>query len=424
MLVSFKVKNFLSFKDETTFSLKAASISEHGDENTFRSSVNELKLLRGAALYGANASGKSNLFRAINFVTRFVRSSAKDFQVKEPIPISTFKLSTQTDKEPSTFEIEFILNDTKYRYEFTVDAEIVHHEALHIQKKIKEYKVFERIKSHITIEEKYSDANKIKPLTRSNALFLSTAAMLNIQWASEVIGGFEKFRFLGDNLPPTLQFQNDQTANMLDDPKFHHQLLKLFKAGDLGFDNIVSELISLKPEESSRAFSDSSKKFFFDNKVRIVSTLHNRLDEHGNTANQVAFDLNEESAGTKKYYFLAGPIVEALYFGNVLIVDEFTSRLHPLLAEQIIKLFHSNTINRNNAQLIIVTHNTYLLNEDLYRRDQIFIVRKDDRYSSKITNLYNAKVRKDATFEKRYLHDRELGGMPNWDLNKDTFWSE
>lgn len=421
MLISFTIKNVFSFKDETAFVLKASSITEHTLDNTFLAPVNEIRILRGAALYGSNASGKSNLFRALNFVIRFVKNSAKESQAKESIPVTNFKLSTQTENQPSSFEIEFINNDTKYRYAFTVDSSLVYSESLYLQKKAKEYLVFTRNKKQIHVEEKYAVANKIKELTRENALFLSTSAMLNVDWASEVIAGFEKFRFFSDP-SPNLPFSNDLTSILMEEPEFRPIIMKLLKAGDFGFNDVVSKLLPIKFEDAG-IIPDAAQKFFFDNKVRIVSTIHDRLNEHGIPVGKVSFSMfNEESAGTQKFYNLIGPVVEALYRGHILVVDEFTSKLHPLLAEQIIKLFHSNSINRKNAQLLIVTHNTYLLNENIYRRDQIFITEKDNYFSSKLSNLFEMEIRKDAVYEKRYIHDQALGGLPNWNLDPNTFW--
>jgi len=424
MLISFTIGNHLSIKDRRRFSLEASTVREFKETNTFDTSITDLHLLKGAALYGPNASGKSNLLKALGFITRFAKDSAKAFQPNDELPYTPFRLSTETLDKPSFFEIEFIHQKTKYRYSFELtDKEIVS-EKLHFQKKIKEYLIFERKGHDIHVGEDFSEANKIKKHTRPNALFLSTAALLNIEWAAPILETFDKFQYIHIRIPSGLSFA-EKTGNLLNDPKYRSQISKLLSASKLGFDEVSIEPYTLKADTTDSSTPASSKFFFSEQKINLTLTVHDQFDSKGKAVSKVSFHLEQESDGTKKYFSLIGHIVEALREGKVLVVDEFTSHLHPVLAEQLIRLFHNPKLNKANAQLIIATHNTYLLNEELYRKDQIYFTEKDTLQATMLTNLNDYKdIRQDTKFEKRYIHDRQLCAIPQWNLKDDNFWGE
>ncbi len=422
MLVSFTVGNHLSIKERVKFSLEAASIREFRDTNTFQTTIADLSLLKGAAVYGPNSSGKSNLLKALGFITRFSKDSAKAFQPNDPLPYTPFRLSTETHDQPSFFEIEFIHDNVKYKYSFELNESHIISEELYFQKKVKEYVVFKRKGNFINLADDFHEANKIKKLTRPNALFLSTAALLNVEWAATIIETFDKFRYIHIRIPSGFSYA-EKTGNLLNDPKYKRQITKLLAASKLGFDEVDIEPYTLKPDTTDSSLHSASKFFFSEQKINLTLTLHDQFDSAGKAVSKVSFHLEQESDGTKKYFSLIGPIVQVLREGGVLIVDEFTSHLHPVLAEQLIKLFHNPNLNTGNAQLIIATHNTYLLNEELYRKDQIIFTEKNSIQSTKVKSLNEYRIRQDAKFEKRYIHDRELSPIPNWNLNDEDFWN-
>jgi uncharacterized protein len=426
MLISFAVSNYLSFKDKVVFSMEATSVREFRDTNTFGSPHPEIAVLRGVALYGPNSSGKSNLLKALQFMTRFVLNSAKGMAGTDELPDNRFKLSTTTSKKPSYFKMEFIHDRQVYNYEFEFDNKEIITEQLTFKRKVTEATIFTRKRGKIEIEEKFKSGTKAIEYTRSNALFLSTAALLNVNWAMDLIKAFNKFRFLHIRVPHNTAWVG-LTNNLYENQQYRKQIDRLLVGSNLGFNKVTEEVINIQPETSDSRKSNQSI-FFSESKVKLIFTLHDMLDDTGKIKSQVAFSLDEESDGTKKYFSMIGPIVEALAEGIVLIVDEFTSHLHPILAEHLIKLFHNSNINKGNGQLIIATHNTYLLNEELYRKDQIYFTEKDKLFSTKLMRLSDPEIYKDvrqeAKFEKRYIHDRQLGALPQWTVNESNFWSE
>ncbi len=422
MLISFTVGNFLSFREKTKFTMKASSVREYRDTHTQKIDEDEF-VLKSAALYGPNASGKSNLLKSILFFTRFIRTSAESMKGIEGVPDNRFKLSTSAHKRPSYFMMEFYFEKNIYRYEFEFSNKIIISENLYLKKKVTELLIFKRVEDSIEINQKYDDAEKAIPFTRPNALFLSTAALLNIKWAKELIKAFEKFRYLHIRFLNSMAIA-EVTGNYFDNHRYKKQIEKLLVGSNLGFEKISTETINIKPATTDSNILSHHKTLFGENKFKVIFTMHNQLDDKGNIKSQIPFELDEESDGTRKYFSLIGPIVEALAEGMVLIVDEFTSHLHPILAEQLIKLFHNKKMNKGNGQLIIATHNTYLLNEDLYRKDQIYFTEKDKFYSTKLKNLNEFKdIRQNTNFEKRYIHDRELLELPKLTFSENDFWS-
>ncbi len=171
MLIQFRVGNFLSFKDVITFSMVASSIKEYKDTNVFEANK-KIKLLKSAVIYGANASGKSNLFRAMQFARRFIFISSKETQATEKIRVTNFKLSTDTESKPSYFEFVFLLEGIKYRYGFEVDQTEVHREWLFYTPKTIEAKLFQRERNNINIGLNYQEGKEFVDKTRKNAVFL------------------------------------------------------------------------------------------------------------------------------------------------------------------------------------------------------------------------------------------------------------
>lgn len=403
MLVSLRIENFLSFKDAVTFSLEAAPIKEHYDSNVFDTTVTGLRLLKGCAIYGANGSGKSNLLKALRFITRFINESAKESQANDVIDVSHFKLSTSTEGKPSLIEIKLISNDLLYRYGFEVDKTKVHREWLYCTKKIKEYLLFERNGNEYEIDyAKFGEGDDaIQSRTRSNVLFLSAVAQWNGETASNVIKGVNNIIFLGDE-----PLKANYTLQLNKDPLYKSSIKSLLDSADLGINSFITQQITY-PESYLREIPQERKK---EIPLEQVYMLHNKLDENNNIVGEAPLDLvTEESQGTKKFFYLAGYIVDAIINGKTLVIDEFTSRLHPVLATHIIETFHDKNINKSGAQLIFTTQNTYLMDIKWYRRDQICIIYKQRNYSSVITNFFKENIRNDASFEKRFLEKGSIG---------------
>ncbi|GDZ94632.1 hypothetical protein PA905_25880 [Planktothrix agardhii CCAP 1459/11A] len=387
MLIEFSVGNYLSFKETVTFSLvasKVVSYYEELDENNVFNFDDELKLVKSAAVYGANASGKSNLIKAMGFMTRFILTSFKETQVGDEIDVKEFKLNTQTVDKPSFFEIVFILDQTIYRYGFEVNKERVISEWLFHVPKVKEINLFQRNFDQIEVKKQFEKQGKeIFERTRPNALFLSVVAQFNGKIATNISLLFTKKINVLSGLHEHL-YHKYTMAQFQKDPD---PIIQLIKQLDLDIYDIILEFNRIK-------------------------TIHKKYNDQGEIVSLEKFDLNEdESEGTKKLFAFAGPILETLTNGKVLVIDELDAKLHPLITQTLINLFNSKTTNPKNAQLIFTTHDTNLLNNKIFRLDQIWFTEKNNQGASDLYSLIEYKVSSDASLESDYIKGK-YGAIP------------
>ena len=351
--------------------------------------ISSISFVRSAVVYGANASGKSNFIKALEFFKWYVINSSKDIQAGERVNIESFRLNSLTASEPSYFEAIFCDEENQYRYGFEADNSLVHSEWLYQKankKRAKEIELFYREKDNFDIHTKFVVGKELagKRMVRANALLLSVAAQFNDPTAVEIM------KWLNDTT--IISGSNDEkiwnTATIqLDDIKMKQRIVEFSRYADLGIENIEK----------------------IDN--AIVST-HTQYDEEGHEVKTITFPFRKnESEGTIKYFSLAYPIIDALDNGKRLIIDEFDSKMHPLLTCRIIALFNSKETNPQNAQLIFTTHDTNLLSANIFRRDQVWFTQKDRYGATELYSLAEYKVRNDASFEKDYLSGK-YGAIP------------
>lgn len=418
MLIQFSVSNFLSFKDQVTFSMVASTIKEHYDTNVFEASK-KLKLLKSAVIYGANASGKSNLFRAMQFARKFILISSKETQATEEIRVTNFKLSTETESKPSFFEFVFLLEGVQYRYGFEVDKVEVQREWLFYTPKTIEAKLFDREKNNISTGQNFQEGKEFVDKTRKNALFLSVVAQFNGQISTKILGWFKNFNIIS-GLNDTRYI--DYTLRKLEDQNFKNDIIDFLKIADMGIEDFNVEETPLNLGELPKELSERLSRIDIRNPEKIIrtelKTLHKKFNGNGDVSSLVKFDLGkEESEGTKKFFAISGPIIDTLKNGRILAIDEFDSRLHPLLTQFLIRLFNSNIKNPSYAQLIFASHDASFLNKNFFRRDQIWFTEKNalgatDLYSLVEYKKETGKIRKDASFSKDYLLGK-YGAVPN-----------
>jgi AAA15 family ATPase/GTPase len=382
------------------------------DENNIFAVDEELKLLKSAAIYGANASGKSNLAKALGFMRWFMINSSKETQSTEKISVERFKLSTETETKPSFFEIVFLINGKRHRYGFEATPEKVVSEWLYYVPKSRETKLFDRQLDNISVSKTYK-ANGIQQKTRHNALFLSVSAQFNVKIAEKIldwltnkvkiVSGLDDIGYRG------------YTVNCLRDNENKDEIIQLLKKLDLGLGDIKVKEIEINLDSLPREFPNGIQNFIHKNgrgKATSVQTIHQKFDEKGNLASTEIFDLDEqESEGTQKVFALAGPLVDTLKDGKVLIIDEFDARIHPLISRAIVELFNSNETNPYNAQLIFMTHDTNLLSNKLFRRDQIWFTEKNRYGATDLYSLAEYKILDDAPFESDYIKGK-YGAIP------------
>lgn len=416
MLIEFSVGNYRSFKEKATFSMVAANLVAQDkklDENNVVEVDDDLRLLKSSAIYGANASGKSNLVKAFGFMRRFMINSSKETQSTEKIGVERFKLSLETDLEPSFFEIVFLMNHKKYRYGFETTRERVISEWLFYVPKLRETKLFKRKLDNISVSKAYKADESIQQKTRHNALFLSVSAQFNVERAEEILNWLIYKVKVVSGLDD--RGYGDDTVSCLMKNENKEKILQLLKKLDLGFGNVKVEESEMDVDSLSITLPDEIKNLILRNgvpKVVSVQTMHRKFDGNGNHVSMELFELNDqESEGTRKVFALAGPLFDTLKDGKILIIDEFDARIHPLISRAIVELFNSNETNQNNAQLIFMTHDTNLLSNKLFRRDQIWFTEKNRYGATDLYSLAEYKIRNDASFESDYIKGR-YGAIP------------
>jgi AAA15 family ATPase/GTPase len=422
MLVQFSIRNFKVFKEEVKLTLFASNYDKttREQENVFEVPKFGLRLLKSAVIYGANASGKTKLIDAVHFMKTFILKSSKESQQGELIEAEPFRLNTVTVGQPSMFEIVFIHEDEMYRYGFEATPQEVVSEWLYHRPNTKEVEIFFREGQNFTVHTKsFKKGNLLvkENMVRNNALMLSVAAQFNDTVAKSVLSWFEKFHQLSG-----LHEDGYMGYSMTRVEDSKNKIVSLLKVADIGIEDIsvkkmdTNNLPQAMPDQlkeiiKKRMEEDKSVEF-----MEGVNTIHFVYDENNRNKGFVEFDLSEdESSGTVKFFALTGPILKALEFGEVLVIDEMDSKIHPNLVHKLVSLFNSNETNPNHAQLIFNTHDTNLLGSNLFRRDQIWFVEKDRYGAALLYSLASFKTdeggRKTDNFEENYLQGR-YGGVP------------
>ena len=413
MLVEFSVSNFMSFQQENTLSMLATSDGSLADGWVAKSAGKTL--LRGAMIFGANASGKSNLLKAVQFSQQMVLNSAQGSQSGEALDFKPFRLERRNLDKPSHFQYIFVMEETVYRYGFEINRDAVVTEWLYASFSSRESMLFEREGSEIHVGSRFSGGRAAVPHTRVNALFLSVAAMLNHETAKRILGWFRRLNVINglqSNLPHVL------ASALLDvnvSDKVKRLAFQLIKNADVGIDGVHVRQTSIMDSmirQFARARMPMPDNFDQEVPEEIKTQMVNELEIiHRTTLDgqpdgeTVSFDLNDESDGTQKLVSMVGPLMDTLLHDKILLVDEFSASLHDMLCISLVVLFRDLGGSRNRrSQLVLTTHNTRLLTQELIRRDQIWLIEKQKSGASSLYALSDFKnIRKDTSLEKNYL---------------------
>ncbi|MDB9396817.1 AAA family ATPase [Microcystis aeruginosa] len=404
MLIEFSVGNYRSFKDVVTLSMVAADEAADNDEldknNVFKVNQN-FSLLKSAAIYGANASGKSNLILALYFMQSFVINSSK-LQITDKIDLEKFRLSSETEDKPSFFKIVFYLDNKTYEYSFEVTQERVISEGLSCTPKTRKTNIFSREKDKIKYSKSLMKGKDVKDLTKKNTLFLSIAAQFNDPLAGKILLWFSRLKIIsGSQLENLRQLSIDYLSR---EQNLKNEIVFLIKKLDLSIKDMSIE-VGRKP-------LDNFHKDIPDTVYNSIETYHEKYDLEGKVIGVESFQLNKhESRGTQKLFALLAPILSVLKASEVLIIDELDSLLHPLMAIAIIGLFNSQQTNPKNAQLIFATHDVNLLSNQLFRRDQIWFTEKNRQEATDLYSLVEFDIDNNASFEQDYIQGR-YGAIP------------
>lgn len=425
MLIEFSIQNFRSIKEEVTLSLVASSDKSLNNNLIEEDILKKDKLLRSAIISGPNASGKSNVVLAFDSLKKLVLNSHK-FQKGTKISYSPFKLDNSYLSKPTKFEIVFIKNNIKYVYGVSFTNEKIIDEYLHYYPKGHKSLIFERKDTYnykFTVDIGYQKF--VSEKTLENVLYLSNSTQLNYKKTAEAFDWFkDTLRIVRATDHPGLI---DETVELYNsDKKLKEIILKALFIADVGImdlsatiEKVPIENISLGNLENYPNIKNAKRDsiiFVQDDKgIQLINmdikTIHKAINDKGDEL-KVEFEFEEESEGTKRIFSLIGPWIDALQKGNVLVVDELDTKLHHLLNVFLIDLFHDPDQNKNNAQLIFTSHNTNLLNLDLFRRDQIWFTAKKPKVGS--TDLYSLlefSPRKDKNIQIGYLEGR-YGAIP------------
>jgi hypothetical protein len=425
MLIEFSVGNYRSFHAPVTLSMQAAKLRSRDkqlDENSMVH-VGGLSLLRSAAIYGANASGKSNLIRAMGWMRRFVLQSSKESQVGEPTGVDPFRLSTTTPEAPSYFQIVFYLDGMRYRYGFEIDSEVVRSEWLYHANK-RETRLFIREGDAYDLSSVFKEGHGLEARTRPNALFLSVVAQFNGNLAIALLDWFRR----GFNIISGLEdvtYRGFTLRRFEEDEAFRQRVVAFVREADLGIANISIErqpfgeagvpenLRHVVAEVVKEVIERDAGRYARDDVwVNQIQTTHKVYDQQQTMVGLETFDMQEqESQGTQKIFNLSGPLMDTLEKGKVLVIDEMEARLHPFITRAIIQLFNASQTNPHNAQLIFATHDTGLLSHRFFRRDQIWFTEKDRYGATDLYALSELQVRNDASFDKDYVRGK-YGAIP------------
>jgi AAA15 family ATPase/GTPase len=412
MLVEFSASNFRSIRERQTLSMVAASGAELRATHVFDPSAPATpELVRSAVLYGPNAAGKSNLILALEFMRDFVLNSAQKKQKGDEIPVTPFAMDGSAANQPSEFEVVFVEDGVRYQYGFSVTRERVEREWLTVYPKGRPQSWFDRKadSDDWAFGPGFRGQRKVwQEATRSNALFFSTAIQLNAEQLAPIYNWFRRrLRMINPYAHINPGFSISQCEH---DTPLRHQIVEFLAKADLGINGVKVERrkfdVSMLPEGMPEAVR---QRVLLDMEGKELAGV--RLTHRGGDGKKVILDLEEESGGTQKAFALAGPWLDVLVNGLVLVIDELDTSLHPLLMRQLVGLFNDPGINRHNAQLMFSTHDTSILDGAMFRRDQIWFVEKDGSQQTHLYPLTDFSPRKSENFERGYLQGR-YGALP------------
>ena len=400
MLIRFSFKNFKSFKNENCLDMEATSLKEH-EYNVAKLDSGEY--LKVSAIYGANASGKTNVLQAFDYMKKRILVS-DDSKKNSPIDEENI-YSFMINNDPIALEVEILAKNNKiYKYGFELVKDNIISEWLYEKRVNKFYSIFERENNNIKMmkDNKFSKLANIDERT----LFLNIYSKIDKdnEDFNNVYDWFVNSTYLDLGNPNFERFINNRVSlKILSDENYKKELLKFIKTFDSGIEGIKTTPDSIEAVKSNNGIID-------------IEVIHK-----GENGELKALPFYLESNGTRKMFHLFDFFMDALKNGMVLFVDELDAKLHPLLTRYIINLFHNSETNKGNGQLIYSTHDTVNLNKETFRRDEIWFAEKDKDGISEIYALSDyileddknagKKVRNDATYNKDYLTGR-YGAIP------------
>ncbi len=421
MLIMFRVKNFASFKDEVILDMRAIS---YKDMKNHVLETGKNKVVKTLALYGKNASGKSNLISALYYFKSFVynqffdegnRDDEVDLGDRMPnVRRSTFKLSEDINND-SEFEIIFSQNNTTYQYGFIIH-DIPQEKKYNIKEEwllIDDKMVFDRQHDSISFGKKYENELKNINKQRQDRLYIGILDYFAVGEVKNIVDEFKAYLKYKFNVHFELILEGSVkglvsgvsfSKRIVEDDEYRKTIEKFIRVADVG---IVGLSIEENKDENTR-----------ERHPYEIKTIHNVYNDEGKVIRQEKFELNMESSGTNRYFSFIQYILNIIEEGGVFIADEMSSRLHPILTKFIVDLFQGK--KNRDAQLIFTTHDISLMNRKQFRRDEIAFVEKNKKGESILYTLADIKTRADASFAKDYMAGK-YGAIPVLSAENDIY---
>lgn len=412
MLLRFEAGNHLSISEIQELSLVATKLK--GDERGLISipGSDSLKALPVALIYGANASGKTNLVKALTFMRSAILYSHSRGAPTGGVSRSPFALDDESESAPAHFEAEFVAGSSRYIFGFTCDSENFLTEWLYSYPEGKRRKLYERRGKEVSFGQTMAGPKKsLVDFMRGNSLFISTATQNDHEELSNVVKFFDDIEYNGSVSVSSAAITDTFKESQIDPRAIW--FLESTGTGVVGIEKsekdvpdeirkMSAEFIAIFKKHLGEDFSSDPEPRGKDVEIQLI---HQGLD------NRYALPLRSESAGTRRLLLLMSKVFKSLDSGTLLVIDELDASLHTLVSEQILELFTDKSFNAKGAQLIATTHDTNVLACDNLRRDQIWFCEKDEAGSSHIYSLADFKVRSNDRFEKGYLEGR-FGAIP------------
>jgi hypothetical protein len=408
MLLEFRVRNYRSIRDEQALTLIASGDKELAATHLASTGLKAVPhALRSVVVYGPNASGKSSLLRALDYMRAVVAESATVIQPGQTYNVQPFKLDPAAAQQPTEFEITFLLNGLRHQYAFAMTPHRIVSESLLVYRSSKPTQLFSREQGdgdgyHYEFSTYLTGPRKIwQDSTRPNALFLSMAAQLNSEQLSPV------FNWIVRNimfLPAGATVLPDFTTALLESEQGRASIRNFLSAADISIADV--QVVPRKGVHAQWVMGAGGMQASQEEREFLVP-----LFEHSTPKGSAKFELHDESEGTQRLYGLIAPVLDCLREGRVLVVDELDSSLHTLLVRRLVTMFQTPELNPNGAQLIFSTHDTSLLDHTLFRRDQIWFTEKDADQATRLYPLTDFSPRKQEAWERGYLAGR-YGAVP------------
>lgn len=408
MLVEFAVENFKSIRDEARLTLVAGRGDEQRDTHLVKPELsggahNE-PLVRSTAIYGPNAAGKSNLVNALGTMKYIVTRSTEDL---DELPVVPFRLDPDCEDEATMLEVLFIAEGVRYQYGFRATRHHVTDEWLFAWPRGRVQVWFERTAKAWKFGPSLTGDKKVwQRATRPNALYLSTAVSLNSRQLRPIHNWFKKRLQVAD----ARGWRNSFSMSWCRDQR-KSEIVDFLNAADLGIADVRVVEKEFQPGQLQGDMDPDWKQHRVDKLAgKKIPELRLSHDTGKSLPNEL--QLEDESDGTQRIFALAGPWLDSLKNGNVVVFDELHASLHPALVRFLVDQFHNPRLNARGAQLVFTTHDTSILNQDVFRRDQIWFCERNEKQETRLFPLTDFSPRKGLeNLERSYLSGR-YGALP------------